>query len=109
MGHDYIIKNILEVVFKTGKMNITLEEMKCYFKETDAFEVNSDCSDYDSDDFYNKKYLSTESYGKLEIYNESIGWRNEKIKNKHSDLLLENDVDLKNVISIVKKQIRYMR
>ncbi len=109
MGHDYIIKNILEVVFTTGKMNITLEEIGCYFKETDTFEANSDCSDYDSDDFYNKKYLSSESYIKLEIYNEAIGWRNEKIKTKYSDLLLENDVDLKNVISIVKKQIRYLR
>ena len=108
MGYDYIIKNILEVVFRTGKMNITLDEMKCYFKETDTFEVNSDCSDYDSDDFRNKKYLSTD-YRKVEIYNESIGWRNEKIKNKHSDLLLENDVDLENVISIVKKQVRYLR
>ena len=108
MGHDYIIKNILEVVFKTGKMNITLDEKKCYFNENDLYEVNSDCSDYDSDDFRNKKYLTTD-YRKVEIYNEAIGWRNESVKNKYSDLIDENDIDLKIVISVIKKQIRYLR
>lgn len=108
MGCDYYIKNILEVICTTEIINITLDEMKCYFKETDSFEFNSDCSDGDYESFYNSKYLSTESYKNIKIYNNSSGWKNDKLQNKYECILDSNAIDLKNVLTIMKKQVRYL-
>jgi hypothetical protein len=108
MGCDYIIKNILEVTFATGMIKLTLDEMRCYFKDTDSFEFNSDCSDYDSDSFLNSKYLSTESYKNVEIYNNTSSWKNDKLREKYQYLLDSSDIDLKNVLNIIKKQVRYL-
>ena len=98
MGCDYYIKNILEVICTTEIINITLDEMKCYFKETDSFEFNS--GDYES--FYNSK--------NIEIYNNSSGWKNDKLQNKYECICIldSNAIDLKNVLTIMKKQFRYL-
>ena len=76
MGYDYIIRNILEVHFESGILNMTMDEAKCCFENSDSFEVNSDCSDFDSSEYLENKYLSTKSYKQLEIYNKTNGWKN---------------------------------
>ncbi len=109
MGCDYFIKNILEITLEKESINITLDEMKCYFQEVDSFELNSDCSDYESEEFYTNKYLSTKSYKNIEIYNNTRGWKNDALREKYKSILDSNYIDLKNVINIVKKQIRFFR
>lgn len=91
-----IVRNILEVNFKSGKTNIKLNETKI----DSSFEINSDCSDNDSNDF--NKYKS------IEIYSNENGWKNAQIKNKYEYVLEYNDIDLSVVMSVVKRQTRFL-
>lgn len=113
MGCDYYIVKILEVKYlidnKNGVMhNIELDREKCYFNEIDSKD-SDDTDDEDYHDKFNRKYSKyLEVHYKPRVLFINNNWKNEKTKEKYEDFVL-NEIKNGMIISVIKKEIRYLR
>lgn len=107
MGCDYYIVKILEVNYLNDNENevIELDTQRCYFNEVDFDSIDSDDTDYE--DEYYKKYL--EVHYKPRVLFENNKWKNEKIKAKYEDFVLSKKISKDIFLSVIKKEIRYLR
>lgn len=108
MGCDYYIIKQLEVKHVDHHDNekittIELHRDRCYFNEVES--VDSDDTYYFSNDRYDK-YL-TVTY-KPRIIFQNGEWKNEYIQEKYKDIVT-NGIGNDMIVSIIKKEVRYLR
>ena len=110
MGCDYYIVKLLAVKYLDDhddeqSLTIELDRQRCYFYEYDD-DFDSDSDSTNNTDKRYGKYL-TVTY-KPKVLFENNKWRNERLEDKYFNKI-HNEISNGLLISVIKKEERYLR